>query len=668
MVSALGVGVEENIASIREGRSGVSPYASVLLTGHRLPVAELRLTNEQLHEVAAIPAEAHLSRTALLGILAVREAMEDAGLDSAVRIGLVSSTSVGGMDLTEHFFEDFMQDEAKGRLRDARMHDCAASTEAIVRHCGINAYHTTISTACSSAANAVIVGERLLRHNVVDAVVVGGCDALSAFTLNGFKSLMILDEHPCRPFDQSRAGLNLGEGAGYIVLQREADATKHYCYFKGGTNRNDANHQTASSPEGDGAYLAMKGALETSGVKAEQVSYVNVHGTGTANNDASEGAALRRLFGQSIPPFSSTKAFTGHTLAAAGGIEAVLSVLAVARGYVYPNLNFTTPIEESGLVPQTAFSEGADVQNVLTNSFGFGGNCTSLLFGKANDQSTEAQSGESSHVRTHCYIERVVAADEVRTDIKELIPDAGLRRRMSKVLKSSVATAVECLGGIGHTPLPDAIVTATGWGCLTDSERFLRNIINDREQLLNPTPFIQSTFNTVGGQIALLGHNHCYNVTYANRSHSFEDALLDAMMGCADGRYGHTLLGAFDEQTPSQMRIMERMGLFRRVPCGEGVVFAHLTATPTADSIAEVTYVDFPATSLSEDECRERYCTTRDTMLLYNGYREHGLFPTASAMTFARAVRMIAEGAGEVVVYNEYMGATPTVMVVRCVG
>ncbi len=266
------------------------------------------------------------------------------------------------------------------------------------------------------------------------------------------------------------------------------------------------------------------------------------------------------------------------------------------------------------------------------------------------------------------YIDRVVTGGEVLTDIRELIPDAGLRRRMGRLLKGCVATAVECLGGIDKIGSLDAIITATGLGCLADSERFLRNVINDREQLLNPTPFIQSTFNTVGGQIALLGHNHCYNVTYVNRSHSFEDALLDALMCLDDGKFRQILLGAFDEQTPSQTRIMERMGMFRRIPCGEGVVFAHLTAVPTPQSIAEISRIDFPSATLSKEECMEGYSSAADTMLLYNTYEEYGLFPTASARSFAQAVRQVSDGAGEVIVYNEYMGGSPAIVVVRCIG
>lgn len=382
IVTALGIGAGDNIASITKGKSGLSLSPRILKTNNLLPVGELRMTNEQLHEITGIPVSRHLSRTALLGILAVREAMADAKIDFAKRVALVSSTSVGGMDLTEHFFEDFIKNDSKGRLRDVRMHDCHSITEAIMYYCGINGYSTTISTACSSSANAVMAGAKLLEHNIADYVIVGGCDALSAFTLNGFKSLMIIDKNFCRPFDENRAGLNLGEGAGFLVLQREEQTGNFYCYLRGYANRNDINHQTASSANGNGAYLAMKSALKKACISPELVDYINVHGTGTQNNDASESAAMIRLFGGKIPSFSSTKGFIGHTLAAAGGIEAVLSVLSVKYGYIYPNLNFATPISGFGLVPQTEFRKDKNIHCVLTNSFGFGGNCSTLVFGK----------------------------------------------------------------------------------------------------------------------------------------------------------------------------------------------------------------------------------------------------------------------------------------------
>jgi len=267
-----------------------------------------------------------------------------------------------------------------------------------------------------------------------------------------------------------------------------------------------------------------------------------------------------------------------------------------------------------------------------------------------------------------CYINKVITNTEVVTDLKFLIPDAGIRRRMSKVIKSAVSTAVECVNGVENIDQLDAIITATGWGCLADSERFLRNVIIDKEQLLNPTPFIQSTFNTVGGQIALLGHNHCYNVTYVNRSHSFENALLDAIMRIEDGESKNILLGAFDEQTPSQHRIMERMGLFRKFNDGEGTVFVHITSTQNQSNIAQLIKLDFLGHTLTEEECFAQYATSIDSKLLYNTYSDYGIFPTTSAHCFAKAIKYIQDGVSEVVIYNEYLGATPVVLKFKCIG
>ncbi len=263
------------------------------------------------------------------------------------------------------------------------------------------------------------------------------------------------------------------------------------------------------------------------------------------------------------------------------------------------------------------------------------------------------------------YIHRTVADNELETDVKLLIPDAVMRRRMSRVLKTAVSTAMECVGGIDALSSVDAIITATGWGCLADSEKFLKNMVEGQEQLLNPTPFIQSTFNTVGGQIALLGHNHCYNVTYVNRSHSFADALLDSALRLEDGDSEKVLLGAFDESIPSQHKIMSRMGLYRHHGDGEGSVFALLSKNPEG-AAAKVAGIDFPMTSMTEEECRSRYAGGPETEVWYNRYGEKSLFPTVSALIFADAVRAVAQGSREIVLYDEYFGGTPTVTVIRC--
>ena len=266
------------------------------------------------------------------------------------------------------------------------------------------------------------------------------------------------------------------------------------------------------------------------------------------------------------------------------------------------------------------------------------------------------------------YIENIVTDKLIKSDIKALIPDAGLRRRMSRVIKMAVSTAVECLGSVEDIAGLNAIITATGYGCLADSERFLRNVIVDNEELLNPTPFIQSTFNTVGGQIALLGHNHCYNMTYVNRSHSFEDALLDAFMRTDDAESKRILVGAFDEKTESQYEIMRRMGTWRKGECGEGAMFAVVTAEKSEESLAELTRIDFPENNLTSDECIDKYASCPGAKILWNKFDECGIFPTASAMMFAEAVELIKNGTPEVVVYNGLWGKSPAVCVLKCIG
>ncbi len=383
LISAIGNSVAENVASLKGARSGIGPI-TLLTTRHELPAGEVKLSNEDLAARLG-HIKRSTSRTALLGLLAAREALKDSSIETGKwRTGLVSSTTVGGMDKTEDFFIDFQGDHAKGRLRDVAGHECGSSTEVIADDLRVKAFVSTINTACSSSVNAIIYGARLIRHGHLDVVIAGGTDALTRFTLNGFNSLMILDKEPCRPFDASRAGLNLGEGAGFVVLVSEevliGEKATPRSLISGFGNANDAYHQTASSPEGRGSFLAIQRALEMSGLDPKAIDYINLHGTGTQNNDHSEGVAVQRVFGSEVPRLSSTKAFTGHTLGASGGIEAAFSVLSVQHGWVYPNLRFANPMPELNYLPQLTFEKDLPIRHVLSNSFGFGGNCSSIIF------------------------------------------------------------------------------------------------------------------------------------------------------------------------------------------------------------------------------------------------------------------------------------------------
>ncbi len=389
IISAIGYNVKEVINSLKGMRTGVGRITLIdSVYRDEIPVAEIKASNPELLETASPSVRGCYSRTALLGLIAARQALAQAGFSQSERLrtGLISGTTTGGMDRSEHFYKSYLKDNRKGRIRDVIGHDCGDSTERIADNLGIRDFLSTINTACSSSANSIMLATRMIGQGKLDRAVAGGSDALTLFTLNGFNSLMILDRQPCRPFDENRNGLNLGEGAGFLVLESEESITREnktvLCEIKGFGNSCDAYHQTASSPEGHGAFLAMKKALETAHLTSEDISYINAHGTGTKNNDLSEGIALEKLFPGKVPPCSSTKSYTGHTLGAAGAIEAVLCVLALQHDWIYPNLNFSQKMNELGFTPVSKFTTGIPLKHIMSNSFGFGGNNSSLIFSK----------------------------------------------------------------------------------------------------------------------------------------------------------------------------------------------------------------------------------------------------------------------------------------------
>lgn len=377
VVSAIGLTVEENLYSLKNSITGIkmSPEYQVM-------IGDVNVTNDQIIRELNLPDDDY-SRTTLLALLAAREAWGNSAHHNSIRTGLISATSAGGLDRMEKYYFDSISNISSNSF--SRMtHDNGRTTEKVARELGVSGYIGTISTACSSGANAIMQGARFIEANKIDRVIVGGSDPLALFDVKGFSALNIYDPEICKPFDDSRKGLNLGEGAGFLVLENEHSVSltgrTPICYLSGWDNCTDAYHQTASSADGKGAYLAMTHALAKAQLTSDRIDYINAHGTGTGNNDLSESIAINNIFGDKIPAFSSTKGFTGHTLAAAGAIEAVYCVLAIQSKSVFPNLNFSTPMKETGFVPVTVFKSDVKIDHVLSNSFGFGGNCTCLIF------------------------------------------------------------------------------------------------------------------------------------------------------------------------------------------------------------------------------------------------------------------------------------------------
>jgi 3-oxoacyl-(acyl-carrier-protein) synthase len=385
VISSLGNSVESNHRALEKGECGIShadlvrsKYAETLLFG------EVKIENKKLKDLFGIT-DPGVTRTTLLAVHAMSEAIHHCQLDKS-KIGsydtaLIGASTVGGMCHTDELYHDAKSETHGSPYMSS--YDCASITMFLREKFGIKGVTDTINTACSSSANAIMHGARLIENGLAKRAIVGGVDSLAKFTINGFNALGILAPQRCRPFDRERNGLNLGEGAAFLILEKEEDAAgkKIYGSLTGYCNTNDAYHPSSLSDTGEGPFLSMKGALDKASLAPSQIGFINTHGTGTENNDEVESRAMIRIFGN-VPSFASSKSKIGHTLGASAAVEAVFSILALEHGEVYPSLNFKTPIESTGLSPVSA-TKKARLEHVMSNSFGFGGNCASLIFSKA---------------------------------------------------------------------------------------------------------------------------------------------------------------------------------------------------------------------------------------------------------------------------------------------
>lgn len=553
IICSIGNNADEVLDSLRKGESGVRSMKYLQSKHQDIPVGEVQLSNEEMKQQLGIASSAPISRTSLMGAIAIRQALKDAKIDDheGKRVAVISGTTVGGMDITERYFEQMKTDDSLLDL--PQNNECGKSTLEMTEMAGIkNAEVCTISTACSSALNSIILGTEMLKRDEVDIVIAGGSESLSIFHLNGFNTLMILDKERCRPFDDTRAGLNLGEGAAFVVLEK--DKTEGKAFVAGYGNRCDAFHQTASSDNGEGAYLAMKDAIDMAGIKAEEVQYVNAHGTGTPNNDLSESQALKRIFGDNMPDVSSTKSFTGHTTSASGSIETVICVLAMQNGFVPGNLGWKNQIE-GGITP-TLGRENATLENVICNSFGFGGNDSSLVISSSPKASCTNDEENDDEIKVASEV--IITEAEELKGLKEFVSPME-SRRMTKLIKAAYLSSLRALKEAG-VECPDAIITATSRGMLELSEQFLEDIINNGEELLKPTIFMQSTHNTLSSAIAIRTKCHGYNITYSQGDDSMKWAMRDAERLLKTGKAKTVLVGSFDESTPTFSSFVERAG------------------------------------------------------------------------------------------------------------
>ncbi len=386
--SAVGVGKASLLDALEHSRSGLrandfgdgtdrAPLATWI--GRVDGLEELRLPE------SLASWDCRNNRLAWLGLQAdgfmdaVARAREKYG---AARVALIVGTSTSSIGETEAAYTRLDADGsfAAGQRRPLvhTPHSLAMFLQAAL---GLEGPSETISTACSSSAKVFASAERLIRLGLIDAAVVGGVDTLCGSVLYGFNSLELVSPAPCRPFDAARDGISLGEAAGYALVERaDAAGTADSLYLLGYGEASDAHHMSTPHPQGLGAEHALDDALARAGLSTDAIDYINMHGTASTKNDEVEGALVTRRFPEHIHA-SSTKGFTGHTLGAAGIVEAAVSLLALETGLMPGTVN--TTVLDSDCGPQIKLQPArGDVRRALSNSFGFGGNNCSLIFGK----------------------------------------------------------------------------------------------------------------------------------------------------------------------------------------------------------------------------------------------------------------------------------------------
>jgi 3-oxoacyl-(acyl-carrier-protein) synthase len=391
VISAIGNSVAENHQSLKDATCGISKALDLFPTKYAglLPFGQVQISTADLLKKLQVT-EPGVTRTTLLALHALNEAIADCGIATeeiqAFDTALIGANTVGGMCLTDELYNDANSQNAVHKITDGSdylsSYDCASVNLYLQKHFKINGVVNTINTACSSSANAIMYGAMLMKNGYAKRAIVGGTDSLAKFTINGFNALHILSDEYCTPFDEGRKGLNLGEGAAFLILEKEEDikGRKVYAALTGYSNANDAYHPSSLSDEGDGPFLSMQGALNIANLSADKIDFINAHGTGTENNDEVESRAMMRLF-HKPPAFASSKGNIGHTLGASGAIEAVYSILSLMNQEIYENLHFKNAIPSTGLIPVQSYTK-MPVNHVMSNSFGFGGSCSSLIFSK----------------------------------------------------------------------------------------------------------------------------------------------------------------------------------------------------------------------------------------------------------------------------------------------
>ena len=548
IISSLGQGVGRHIDALKKNCSGIKPITLFTPSpGNVFPTGEI----PNLKKTLNVP------RTHEIAFLAAQEALSTAHV---VPDSIILGTTTGGMPLTEELLKKNEKDADQYRY-----HSTSSVAEFLAGVLGCKGLVLTITTACSSGAVAIKLAFELLSCGKANCVLAGGADALCRLTYYGFNSLQLIDPCGARPLDRDRNGMTVAEGSAMLILEaRESSPDNAIAELLGGGLSCDAYHPAAPHPEGKGALAAMKKALQDAGISPSDVDYINLHGTGTKDNDLAEAKAIHSIFGKNIPPASSVKGATGHSLGASGAIESIICAAAIREGLIPANTGCIHPDPGLNLNPVLAPLE-QKVEVVLSNSFGFGGNNASLVLARPRakyERQKQAVTFEFEVLGYAC----VTGAGNMEQTLKNLnegencigsFPLANLSnqlptrevRRLKRLPRLALTLAMEAFGSSRLSQTPSSIFFGTSWGPLSETYNFLTKLYESNEQFTSPAEFVGSVHNAPAGQVAMMLNATGANITTTGGDYSFEQALLAASLIVRDSDDMVLVMGA-DEHHP----------------------------------------------------------------------------------------------------------------------
>jgi 3-oxoacyl-[acyl-carrier-protein] synthase-1/3-oxoacyl-[acyl-carrier-protein] synthase II len=499
----------------------------------------------------------NVPRTHELAFLAAQEALSTTRV---VPDSIILGTTTGGMPLTEELLKRNEKDADQYKY-----HATSSVAEFLAGVLRCSGLALTISTACSSGAVALKLAYDLLSCGKANCVLAGGADALCRLTYYGFNSLQLIDPSGARPLDRDRNGMTVAEGSAIFILQAgESCPDNAIAELLGGGLSCDAYHPAAPDPEGKGALAAMKKALQDAGISPSDVEYINLHGTGTQDNDLAEAKAIHSIFGKNIPLVSSVKGATGHSLGASGAIESIICAAAIRDGRIPANTGCMNPDPELNLKPVLAPLE-QKVETVLSNSFGFGGNNACLVLAdprSKHERQKQAVSFEFEVMGCACVTgagdmdQTLRNLNEGRScsgtfplaDISNRFPTRGVRR-LKRLPRLALALAMEAFESSRLSQTPSSIFFSTSWGPLSETYNFLTKLYESNEQFTSPAEFVGSVHNAPAGQVAMTLKATGANITTTGGDYSFEQALLAASLIVRDSDEMVLVMGA-DEHHP----------------------------------------------------------------------------------------------------------------------